>query len=188
MKRQMMHLWLLIGLVVSVCGCAIEKTEPDRTQGELTPASPPGGWLAVYFAPNAEDDSLHGEEPPEDILVVRTTEELQEAFDQEPPPTMLYFQSGALDDVDRAWLKEHYRAGVMIIAINAPISELGARLEVYSEMEDIDMVSPPPGFTVFSAQQFLSGGHWVLSDYFASFASAASALAVSDEYNRTAMD
>jgi hypothetical protein len=137
--------------------------------------------------PERGGDSLHGEATPEDILVVRTAEQLQAAFDQVPPPRMLYLQSGALDAVDRAWLNEHYRAGVMIIAINAPISELGARLEVYSEMEDIDMVSPPPGFMVFSAQQFLSGRHWVLSDYFASFASAASALSTSDEYNRMAV-
>jgi hypothetical protein len=144
----------------------------------------------VYFAPDEEDSVLQGEPIPEDILVVRTTEQLQEAFDWVPSPRMLYLQSGALEDVDSAWLKERYRKEVMIVAINAPISELGVKLDYHTEMKNIDMDNAPPGFTVFSAHQLLSGSEdtsshrWVLSDYFASFASAASALAASDEYNR----
>jgi hypothetical protein len=190
MKRQVLYLWLLAGLAVFLGGCAIAGTESGLAEGEPAPSPSRGGWAAVYFAPNEEDTVLNGEPIPEDIFIVRTTEQLQEAFDQSPAPRMLYLQSGALDEVDSAWLKERYREEVMIIAINAPISELGTKLDYYPEMEDIDMVNIPPGFTVFSALQYLSGSEntsshrWVLSDYFASFASAASALAASDEYNR----
>lgn len=195
MKRQfqLFSTCIAASFLVFTCACSAAGGETSSIVPEPTLSSLLEDVLeepeAVYFALDTEGDLLQGEAIPHNILVVKTTEELIATFERLPKTKMLFLEPKSLETMDSDLLQNYYNEGVMVVALNTPVRELGSRLGVYTEMQDLDMSSIPGGFVVFSAHQLVqdteqgTSNTWMLSDYFASFADALSALAASVDYN-----
>jgi hypothetical protein len=100
---------------------------------ENSPASP----TAVYFT--VESDALLSQADLEQhaLLVVTSKEQLEAAVAQHPDVTVLYFHPETVNVVDDLWLrKAHYR-GLVIAALNTPLSAVAGKLGVEPEIQDL---------------------------------------------------
>ena len=182
---QPLSVLIVVSLLVLVSACSLAKGETGLAIAEPTPSPLLEQPKVVYFTLSAQVDSLLGESIPPEVVVVKTSEELVATLERLPEARMLFLEPASIDMTDSALLQDYYNKGIMIVAVNTPIRELGSKLGVYTEMADLDMDTTPSGFTVFSAHQLVRDSEqgasraWMLSDYFPSFADALSALAAS---------
>ena len=188
-QLQLFSVFITVSLFIFLSACSVAGKEASLATVEPVLSSSLQKPQAIYFALGTEIDPLQGEPIPDNILVVKTTEELMSVLKNLPETKVLFLEPDSLETIDSALLQDYYNKGVMVIALNTPIRKLGSKLGVYTEMEDLDMGDTPSGFTVFSAHQLVRGTEqdtshaWMLSDYFASFADALSALTASADFN-----
>lgn len=134
---------------------------------------------AVYFTTN-DDDKYVNDFEKLGALVATSFEELTTAFHEYPELQALYIGENSLDDLDMGWVKEMYKEGILIAAINEPTSVLGNVVSLHPDLPDIDFSYAPEGFIVVTAFQSLSGptssGYYAVSDYFATIEDAVKAI------------
>ncbi len=158
---QLRLLIIIVSILVLASGCTDSRDSFDTSSS------------AIYFTTSDDDKHVSIFEK-SGTLVATSSEELIAAFDEYPELHELYIGENSLNDLDKSWVEEVYRRGILIVAINEPISVLGNAVNLRVDLPDIDFSYAPEGFIVVTAFQSLneptvSGtrGYYAVSDYFA---------------------
>jgi hypothetical protein len=173
--------WILIKVFLFIAlllpGCANES--PDVLDKTEATALVSAHWTAVYFTPNKESDEfVNLEDFENDILVSNTIDQVGEAFSTFASLQILYIHPDAIEEIDNEWLRELYGRGITIAAINVSVSELGQRLSIHTDMNDLKPEFLTEEQIIVSAFQKLSDiengtqGIRITTDYFENFEQA----------------
>jgi hypothetical protein len=180
-KSQTFLIVLLIFAGSFLVACAMSQQQDKESMVAAHPAFDPSA-AAIYFTINDDDKHVNVFEKL-GALVATSSEELTAAFDEYPELQVLYIGENSLNDLDKNWLEEVYREGVLIVAINEPASALGSAVNVRADLPDIDFSYAPEGFIVVTAFKSLSEptasgtrGYYAASDYFATVEDAVNAI------------
>jgi hypothetical protein len=88
------------------------------------------------------------------------------------PPKVIYLHSNSLNRVDDAWLREQYKAGIAIVALNTLVSELGTKLGLEASIADfpdlrVELAQKYPHFVLFHKPSVPGGasGYTITADF-----------------------
>ncbi|VAW33342.1 hypothetical protein MNBD_CHLOROFLEXI01-5380 [hydrothermal vent metagenome] len=163
-------------------GClSIDADALTQTETATPPSSTQ--WTNVYLIFNQEEDNfVNLESLADNILVVTTIEQAVEAFSASPPPRILYLHPNVLEEIDSEWLRELYRNGIIIAAINTLASQLGQKLGIHTDINDLKMEYLTGDRIIVSAFQRLydpkqgTQANRITTDYFENFDHASQAF------------
>jgi hypothetical protein len=131
---------------------------------------------ALYFIPDsastASNRSLGVSVLAENnILTAPSFEGLKRQMTQ-IPPKVIYLHSNSLNRVDDAWLREQYKAGIAIVALNTLVSELGTKLGLEASIADFpdlraELAQKYPHFVLFHKPSVPGGasGETITADF-----------------------
>lgn len=136
---------------------------------------------AVYFESSIGTPIIDAAElNEENVNVVRSYEALQRVLEENPAILVLYLDSNTIEIVEEQWLKDQSQRGVTIVAINTPLSKLGAKLGFVPSMDDRQTENTSETQILISLYQNLrnesSEGVRIISEYFDSFHLASSMI------------
>lgn len=163
---------IIISTLIIVSGCT-----STRDSSNILSSAP----SAVYFTTNEGDQYINDFEKT-GALVVSSFDEVPIIFSEYPELQALYIGENNIHYLDKEWLQEMYREGVLIASINEPISVLADVLTIQANLPDIDFSLAPDGFIVMTAVKSFNEpsrgteGHYVVSDYFANIEDAVQAI------------
>jgi len=131
---------------------------------------------ALYFIPDsastASNRSLGVSVLAENnILTVSSFEALQQRTSH-MLPKVIYLHPDAVNRVDDAWLREQYKAGIAIVALNTLVSELGTKLGLEASIADFpdlraELAQKYPHFVLFHKPSVPGGasGETITADF-----------------------
>ncbi len=163
---------IIISTLIIVSGCT-----STRDSSNILSSAP----SAVYFTTNEGDQYINDFEKT-GALVVSSFDEVPIIFSEYPELQALYIGENNIHYLDKEWLQEMYREGVLIASINEPISVLADVLTIQANLPDIDFSLAPDGFIVMTAVKSFNEptrgteGYYVVSDYFANIEDAVQAI------------
>lgn len=167
---QLRLLIIIMSILVLISSCTDSSDSFDTSPS------------AIYFSTTDNDKHVTVFEKL-GALIVTSSEELTTAFNEYPELQALYIGENSLIDLDKGWVEKVYRSGILIVAINEPVSVLGNTVNLRADLPDIDFSYAPEGFIIVTAVQSLSEptasstkGYYAVSDYFATVEDAVNAI------------
>jgi hypothetical protein len=96
---------------------------------------------AIYFALPSSTSLLSTEDiEREDLFVVASMEDLKAAVATNRSIDIIYLHPDAVNNIDNDWLQQQYARGLVIAALNTPISFLATKLSLEEiEVDDLNM-------------------------------------------------
>lgn len=173
MLNKKLFQFIGLAVLVSLFGCTVSSPNLNSSSQENLERE----YEAVYYSPEETSLVALDELESANVLFVNAFQDLSDEVSNSNI-RVIYLDPVAFEEIDASWLSEQYENGIVIAALNTPISQLGEKVGSRAgEVDDIDLEKSYGRIGVSAVQEEhepdVSSSYAQLSEYFEDFAMVA---------------